>query len=330
MREEWIKELYQNGFTPVKGTDFKVWECTFITSVDRMSDIVARMLWTPKRCTSSDDEWTLEFIFAGNGHMLYELASATFYDCMCAVSAGPMQNEAVYTYIEGYCAGIGRTWIPTYSKADSVQEPPKDAHRCSWDLAKERLTAEGWKDTGCPNLEYQSAYCGLSYTIRATMDDNGRFSVNLWGDPDAALGCINLTLDDVSAMGKKTLYELLPTYVENCAELLRKKVLEKGSCCSCPSQPGVPDEWLARLSEDGWSRSDPHITAMKTITPVSGKSFRVKLQLKNPNRVNVEIVPKDWNEPLVAFGTCCKNLDEALERARKWIAGKEEEYVKCK
>ena len=326
MREEWIKELYQNGFTPVKDTDCSVWKCVFTTRVGRIPDIVARMWWKPKSCTCSDDEWTLEFVFTGNGHMLYSLASATFSECMQAVVAGPMQKQSVAAYIEGYCVGSGRHYTPVYRRAEPAKESDKNAGRCVWDISKERLLSEGWKDAGTPNLEYTSEYCGLGYTIRATMQDDGKFSVCYWGDTGATQGCLGLSLDDVSAMAKKTLYELMPRYVEKCTEQLRKVVAAKkcadehfsfGKRCHI-LPPGVPDEWLDKLHEKGFSIGDTKVTAYKNVNMLNGKAYKVIVTLTG-TAVHVEIGDACQDTPVVNFGVNSDSLDSALTRANEWL-----------
>ena len=326
MREEWIKELYRNGFSPVKDTDCSIWECAFTTKDALMPDIMARMLWNPESVKDTKDEWTLEFIFTGNGHTLYTLACATFSECMQAVAYGPMQRTRVAMYVEGYCAGIGRQCVPLYRRPEPVEAQDRDAHRCVWDVNKERLLSEGWKDAGTPNLEYTSTYCGLGYTIRATMQDDGKFSVCMWGDPGDAQVFNNMTLDDVSAMAKKTLYALMPKYVEECAGQLRKAVSAKKCvdeyfsgdmrCYILP--PVVPDEWLDKLHEKGFTIGSAKVTAYKNVNMLNGKAYKVSVTLMG-SVVHVEIADAYQATPIVNFGVNSDNLDSALTKATEWL-----------
>ena len=325
MREEWIKALYHNGFNPVKGTDCSVWECTFITGIGT-PNIVARMQWTPKSCTGSDDEWSLEYIFAGTGHTVKATVFNKFANCMRFVTSGPMDMPCVKAYIEGYCAGMGCQWTPLYRRPEPVEVQDRDANRCVWDIAKERLLSEGWKDAGTPNLEYTSTYCGLGYTIRATMQDDGKFSVCIWGDPGDAQVFNNMTLDDVSAMAKKTLYALMPKYVEECAGQLRKAVSAKKCvdeyfsgdmrCYILP--PVVPDEWLDKLHEKGFTIGSAKVTAYKNVNMLNGKAYKVSVTLMG-SVVHVEIADAYQATPIVNFGVNSDSLDSALTKATEWL-----------
>ena len=332
MREEWIERLYREGFVPVKDANSQIWDCAFTEAAKKAPDILVRMLWTPVE--DAEDNWTLEWIWASTGTCLATLSDYTFDYIMTDLQEGPMNVKRIVDRVDGYLEGRGLTRPVSYLRnlhgvsagPTIVKEPDKDAHRCVWDLAKNRLLIEGWNDTGCPNLEYSSAYCGLGYTIRATMQDDGRFSVCLWGDPGEALGSINLTLDDVSAMGKKTLYELLPAYVEKCAEQLRKRVGAKkcadeyfriGEPCHI-LPPGVPDKWLDKLREMGFTIGSAKVTAYKNVNMLNGKAYKVSVTLMG-SVVHVEIADAYQAAPVVAFGVNSDSLDRALTKATEWL-----------